>query len=149
MDELKLRAQLHDGELVLGDVHDTVHSFLRRKEVPPIGFVAVDLDFYSSTKAALNSLKSEDYGRYLPRILMYFDSIIARADWKYYCEYVSAPSAIHEFNSECESRKICRITGLSYRRRYPSLWNEMMYVCHQFSHPLYCKYIGEQIRKGF
>jgi hypothetical protein len=48
-----LRSRLPVGtQLILGDVVTTVPQFLRNLKAP-IGFVAIDLDYYSSTKAAL------------------------------------------------------------------------------------------------
>lgn len=141
MDEVQLRARLRDAELILGDVSDTVPTFLSSGTSPPIGFVSVDLDYYSSTREALRLFLSADYGHYLPRILVYFDDIMSH-EMVYRCEYEGELLAIREFNQECHDRKICEIHGLEYTRVFPDAWNKQMYVCHLFNHPLYCKHIG-------
>lgn len=69
MDEEKLRARLNDAELVLGNVEETVPLFFDRKKIEPIGFISIDIDYYSSTKAALQILISRDFNRYLPRTI--------------------------------------------------------------------------------
>src|SRR5262249_23563304 len=54
MDYPRLRAALPtEAELVIGEVKDTLGAWLRENEGKrPIGFVSVDLDYYSSTAEA-------------------------------------------------------------------------------------------------
>jgi len=146
MDEPKLKSRLKGAELILGDVLETVPEFLNSsKIVTPIGFVSFDLDYYCSTKAALQILKSNDYEKYLPRILMSFDSV--STDIKYLCEFVGEPLARREFNEENYDRKISKLDHLKYRYLPASIWHEKMYVCHFFRHPLYCEYIHPQMNR--
>ena len=51
----RLRAKLKEARLILGDVEETIPSFLPAIK-HPIGFVAFDLDYYSSTKKRISSL---------------------------------------------------------------------------------------------
>ena len=54
MDEPLLRSKLtRRTTLVLGNVEETVPLFFDDPSVPPVGFVAFDLDLYSSTTHAL------------------------------------------------------------------------------------------------
>jgi len=63
-----VRRRLKNAELVLGDVTDTVPAFLSQLKNAAIGFVAFDLDFYSSSCAALRIFGGPDE-LYLPRVL--------------------------------------------------------------------------------
>lgn len=140
MDEQKLRAVLTDAELVLGDVSDTVREFVQRKDLAPIGFIAFDLDYYSSTKQAFDLLL-HNYNLYLPRLWMYFDDIISDDTDMYYCEDVGELLAIKEFNEENEVRKIRIHNGLR-DFAYPPFWREQIFIGHFFQHPLYGKFIN-------
>ena len=136
----ELRRSLSRAELVLGDVAETVSRFVERPGLKPIGFVAFDLDYYSSTAAALALLKAE-CGVLLPRVFCHFDDLVGD-DSELHSDYTGALLAISEFN-ECQpDRKLARIHGLSYKRMVPADWNSMQYVLHCFAHPLYAKHVG-------
>lgn len=77
MDAESLRSRLKIAELVLGPVAETIPSFVQRGGVPPIGFVAFDLDYYSSTKRAFGLFEGSAETR-LPRMYCYFDDIMWR-----------------------------------------------------------------------
>jgi hypothetical protein len=136
MDAKKLKAQLSPGtELILGDVEETVSSWVPKAS---IGFVAFDLDYYSSTKQAFRLFEYDDANTRLPRTYCYFDDMI----WpEHAChnEYVGELCAIREFNEEHEHQKICPIHMFRRTRVHPARWNEQMYVHHDFRHPLYCQ----------
>ena len=55
IDEGKLRRDIGDSaELIIGDIEETVTGYKERlHKASPVGFMAVDVDIYSSTKAAL------------------------------------------------------------------------------------------------
>ena len=53
MDVAALQARLTSAKLFLGDVAETVLKFLGSDAKFPLGFVAFDLDYYSSTAQAL------------------------------------------------------------------------------------------------
>jgi hypothetical protein len=125
-------------QLVLGDVRKTVPRFARKK-FAPIGFVAFDLDYYSSTMAALKLFDAED-GRTLPRVFCYFDDIVG-TDEEVFSEYVGELQAIRKFNDTHKLKKIAKIHGLYHKRVIKSTWSDMMYVMHSFRHKLYNTYI--------
>jgi hypothetical protein len=52
MEPDRLRSRLRSAELILGDVAETIPQFLGRDELAPIGFIAFDLDYYSSNRQA-------------------------------------------------------------------------------------------------
>jgi hypothetical protein len=135
MDEAKLRASLSPStELVLGPIDATVPAWIPKASV---GFIAFDLDYYSSTKSAFQ-LFQRATSVCLPRVYCYFDDLM----WpEHAChnEYTGELCAIREFNQEQSSMKMCPINMLRHMRVREAPWNEMMYVLHDFGHPLYCK----------
>jgi hypothetical protein len=139
MDEAKLRARLSPKtELVIGDVADVVG---RWTAPAPIGFVAFDLDYYSSTKAALSLFEPAEQRPHLPRAYCYFDDIIwpERACFN---EYIGELCAIREFNEAHASLKVCPIHMLHHTLPHPYAWSDAMYVLHDFQHPLYGRNIS-------
>lgn len=130
MDEAKLRARLTRSELVLGDVADTAPAFLARADVAPIGAIAFDLDYYSSTVSAFAVLDGPSE-RYLPRTHCYFDDIDSIDD-------IGVNLAIAEFNAAHARRKLGNPRSLRSRRETRD-WGWRIYEAHDFDHPLYCK----------
>jgi hypothetical protein len=139
MDVDRLKKRLTRAQLVLGLVEHTVPEFLQSRPAP-VAFMAIDLDYYSSTRHALQLLEADD-PLLLPRIHCYFDDIMG-----FTCsEYTGERLAITDFNTEHEMRKISSIYGLKYH--LPSQfaqekWLEMMYMAHLFDHDLYNRHDG-------
>jgi hypothetical protein len=132
----KLQARLQNAQLVLGQVEQTVATFCARYQPPPIGFIAFDLDYYSSTVAALHILES-DHRYLMPRITCYVDDMVGDVDWAYN-EFTGEMLAIHEFNAAHEDMKIAPVKGLRFfGGKLPSLWHEQIFVAHLFRHPDY------------
>ncbi len=138
MDVSNLKARLSPStELILGDIKDTISLWTPKGS---IGFVAFDLDFYSSTKTAFRVFENDDANTRLPRTYCYFDDLL----WpEHAChnEYMGELLAITDFNEEQEYKKICPIHMFRHTRVHQAPWNEQMYVLHDFKHPLYCKNI--------
>jgi len=125
MDKEWLRARLASRtELILGDVRDTVPTFVRKQQFP-LGFLAMDLDLYSSTSAALRILTLPGAQR-LRRTFMYFDDIMMPQNHRFAGERL----AIDEFNCENDSIKIDSWYALRHRIFRDRLWVHMMYVAH-------------------
>jgi hypothetical protein len=137
MDAAALRRRLSRAELVLGDVADTVRSWVDDAQHPPLGFVAFDLDYYSSTKAALKIFGS-DPNTHLPRVHCYFDDV-ASNDLGCMNPHVGELLAINEFNQSAADRKICRIEQLRTNRTCWEKWQERMFAFHDFAHPQYTR----------
>lgn len=137
MDVQSLQARLRPStELVLGDVKTSLNSWTPKAMV---GFVAFDLDYYSSTKYAF-TLFDRGSEAVLPRVYCYFDDII----WPEHAlhnEWVGELCAIKEFNEDHPDRKLCPIHELHHIRAHPAPWNQQMYIMHDFRHPLYGKNI--------
>lgn len=135
MDETALRARLSGAQLFLGNVAQTIPAFVAGSH-PPIGFVSFDLDYYSSTKAALELFDAPHASR-LPRVYGYMDDTI----WpEYAChnKHVGELLAIEEFNASHDAMKLCKLHLLRHMRPRASAWNDQIYVLHDFQHPLYC-----------
>jgi hypothetical protein len=134
MDVEKLRSRLDRAKLILGPIQETVGKFMN-SEPAPIGFVAFDVDLYSSTKQALKILEGS-YSQLLPRVMCYFDDNLGLT----YTEYTGERLAIQEFNMQEENRKISPIFGLRYfvnAEHANQSWVEQMYFAHFFDHGLY------------
>jgi hypothetical protein len=140
MDEAAVRRRLRRSEVVIGDVRETVRAFMGRSDLPPLGFVSFDLDYYTSTKAAFDVLRGGQE-THLPRTYCYFDDLIG-GDAELHSRYAGELLAIDEFNDEHPDRKLAPINGLRHKRRIPAMWNDQLYVLHAFGHPAYATHLG-------
>lgn len=141
MDVPVVRQRLRRAVLILGDVRETVPAFLKAAEFPPIGFIAFDLDYYSSTQPALRLLDGPD-PLYLPRILCYFDDIMS-GEQHYSCEDIGELLAIREFNEQAtRNHRIRPIYGWKRSLLLEPEWAEAMWAYHRFDHQRYSEYIG-------
>lgn len=141
MDYEALQRKLRRAKLVLGDVAETWKSFFDTHRPAPIAAVAHDLDFYSSTAAALNMF-AVDYDKLMPRIFCYFDDTIGGDD-ELYSDFTGERLAIAEFNAAHANRKIAVPHYL--RAQDPGeIWRHQIWVCHHFDHPRYNEFIGVQ-----
>jgi hypothetical protein len=134
MDQAKLRKQLNPStQLLIGDVRQTVQNLVHTLD--PIGFVAFDLDYYSSTMQALAAFDLPHSTR-LPRVYCYFDDILY-PEFACYNPWTGELCAIREFNEERKEVKLCPLHLLRWMRPHPEPWNDQIYVLHDFQHPLY------------
>ena len=134
MDERLLRARLSSAQLVLGAVGDTVPAWLST-EHPPVGFIAFDLDYYSSTMDAFAVFEAAPE-RLLPRVACYFDDLFGYG-WS---DFAGERAAIADFNAAHADRKIAKVHGLRYElpaTEHPLAWHEQMFLAHLFDHPEY------------
>ena len=129
-----LRAALpSDVVLELGDVADTIPHFLDHiRGRAPIGFISIDLDYYSSTVEALKVCLDSPTA-YLPLTLIYFDDIIEFE----HNEWCGELLAINEFNAANALRKINVLRNLRGNRVFKNAWwIEKYYGLHVLDHPL-------------
>jgi hypothetical protein len=134
MDQARLKERLGPAtQLVIGDVRETVQSLLRIAD--PIGFVAFDLDYYSSTTQALAAFDLPHPTR-LPRVYCYFDDIVY-PEFACHNPWTGELCAIREFNEQRTDVKLCPLHLLRWMRVHPEPWNDQIYVLHDFLHPLY------------
>jgi hypothetical protein len=140
MDVDALRRRLGRAQLVLGPVAETVADWAPSGHAP-IGFIAFDLDYYSSTKAALGVLEG-DPERMLPRVPCYFDDTFGFG----WTDFMGVHAAIDEFNADHRERKIGKIHGLRFElppSEFHEGWHERLYVTHLFDHPRYAEPEGD------
>ncbi len=139
MDEQVLRSRLQRAKLVVGMVDETVDGFLAT-DPAPIGFIAFDLDQYTSTTHAFKVLEA-DPRVLMPRIHCYFDDILG-----YTCGHHNGERlAITEFNETHPDRPISQIYGLRFslpRKLREATWTEKMFMTHVVEHPLYNQWDG-------
>lgn len=134
MDEAALRKRLRTAKLVLGPIEETVPAWLG-DEPAPVGFLAFDLDYYSSTMAAFKTLEAP-VESLLPRVPCYFDDLFGYA-WS---DFAGERAAIADFNRTHERRKIGPIYGLRYElpaSEFTRAWPDQIYLAHVFDHPRY------------
>lgn len=126
MDVPKLRARLTSRtRLLLGNISDTLSNF-SSGGYPPIGFIACDVDLYSSARDSLRILSRPDR-KMLRRVFIYFDDIDFVFNHKFAGEWL----AIDEFNAENELVKIDTWRGIKKDRVFrDEPWLEKMFIAH-------------------
>jgi hypothetical protein len=126
------------AQLVLGDISSTVTTWNPERGAP-LGAVMFDLDYYSSTTAALAFLTKENV---LPRIWCYFDDVCGVPE-EAHTDSIGEMQAIKEFNLKPE-RRILRdhiSPALVFKGLSPEYWHQQIYLYHRFSHPEYGSYL--------
>lgn len=130
-DEISRRDDDVRVELVIGDVAETVPRFMRTRmsASSPVGFVVMDLDYYSSTMAALECLKG-DARLYLPATMVFLDDIETMLTYNSRCGELAA---INAFNEERADRLIerSRIRRSDARKS----WHDRVFTFHVLDHP--------------
>lgn len=133
MDFKKLSRELNNSTLHIGLVEETIKGFILSDHAP-IAFCSFDLDYYSSTKQALEIFNVEN-DKILPRTFCYVDDIFIRS----YCEWNGPNLAINEYNQKADNKKLGKINGLRFflpiDRNWA--WPEATYYNHIFDHPRY------------
>lgn len=138
MDEAQLRSMLRRAELVIGPVEQTAVPFMDRiadGELPPLGFVAHDLDVFTGTLAALKAMP-EDPQRLLPRVPIYFDDLTGYP----YTSETGEAAAISAFNASYDDRRIGKVENLEHSLGGTAHWQNWprhVFVLHLFDHPRY------------
>jgi len=133
MDPAALRRLLPaNAHLHLGPLDETLPQFLDSVGADaPIGFVAIDVDYYSSSKQALRLLTATA-DRYLPTVIVYADDIALEQHNSACGERL----ALHEFNREMPMRPVEHNEFLETTRvfRRPA-WLKQILFAHILDHP--------------
>ena len=144
MDVPALKARLNNANLVLGPVAETLPTYLATPPVEaPIGMISFDLDYYSSTVEAFGIFELPDEA-ILPRVFCYMDDIVGTAEC--YSDFTGERLAIREFNERNDMRKVSAcydFEAYGYER-----WQEKTMIYHNFSHPRYTEYVGDESREA-
>lgn len=135
MDLPALQARLKSAQLVIAPIATSVTDFIERHKPPPIGFIAFDLDYYSSTQDALTIFNRGDQ-YFLPRVECHMDDI---SSWEMLCASTQTGvlAAIGGFNSTSEFIKVLKKEDLGRSRRLPANWFNAVYIAHFFHHKRY------------
>jgi len=120
-----------NAQLVIGEISETVGPFLDGITADaPIGFISIDVDFYTSTRDALAILDG-DAGQYLPRVQMYLDDL----EHPSHNSWCGERLAVGEFNERNTLRKIEQHAFLkSYRIFRNARWIDHMFTVHVLDH---------------
>jgi hypothetical protein len=132
MDEAALRSRLpENARLVLGELKDTVPAFLRTvRDEAPIGFISIDVDYYSSTVDALKVCEGRP-AQYLPRTQVYLDDL----EHPSHNSWCGERAAVLEFNDAHPLRKIEQHAFLrGYRLFRNARWIDHMFTLHVLDH---------------
>lgn len=134
MDLDQVRSRLDKSILVVGDVRQTVASFL--DDVPaPIGWAAFDFGAYHGTIAAMEFLKGAP-DLLLPRVHCYFANTLGLT----FGDCVGERLAIRDYNASAPTRPVSQIHGLRHyvpRRFRDAAWADRYYMAHLLDHPRY------------
>ena len=141
LNRAELERKLERAKLVFGDVKETVGGFAEKYRPAPIGAVFFDLDYYSSTIDALRVFDTAP-ANYLPRVYCYLDDIVDGGDVGMN-EFLGELAAIREYNESNPTKKIAKIHALRAVRVIPAVWNEQIFVHHDFEHPRYNDFSSE------
>jgi hypothetical protein len=130
MDQAALVRQLPpNAHLHVGQLNETIPAFLQALRCP-IGFAALDVDYYSSSKEALTVFDGRPQ-HYLPQTLLYVDDIEHLSHHPGGGELL----AIGEFNTEHLHRKISPYVFLrSERVMKNAAWIDHMFVLQVLDH---------------
>jgi hypothetical protein len=135
MNQDKLIASLPPHcSLILGPIAETVPKFVRQlNRSAPLGFVSIDVDYYSSSMDALTLFSDPDPEKYLPISVIFFDDI-ADPSHNAWCGELLA---IDQFNEKHEMRKIQLDRFLKHRRLLKNAeWLDHIYLLHVLDHPV-------------
>jgi hypothetical protein len=130
--EARIRSITGLTDLIIGDVGETVPRFVRDRLGPaaPLGFVALDLDYYSSTRDALGLFDGPALG-YLPVVPTYVDDV---NDLVSMHDGAGAAGAIAEFNAGRDLRKLqWKLARPSKPRQY---WHRKYWFGQILDHPV-------------
>lgn len=111
------------AKLIIGDISETIPQFESELAECPLGFVAFDVDLYTSTKQALRILKfaPESYLPAVPAIMDDSHYVLTHSDW------CGEAAAVREFNEVNTLRKIDRRFNFDIRK---------FFCCQIFDHPI-------------
>lgn len=135
-----LKKRLKRAKLIIGDIRKTAGDFVKNHNPAPIAAVFHDMDYYSSTKAALRIFDAGNEYQ-LPRVWSYFDDI-GGDNLALVSDYTGERLAIKEFNGTHENKKISPAYNLLERTRI-KYWHHQVFVLHCFDHEKYNTFIGD------
>lgn len=126
------RALPPNARLIIGDIGSTLPAFMESQSAnSPIGFVSIDVDFYSSTIDCLPAFRGEATN-YLPLVSVYLDDVMFAG----HCRWAGELLAVEEFSRQEPLRRIGPSNFLREWRLFKRpAWISHMYTLHVFDHP--------------
>jgi hypothetical protein len=119
------------AKLVIGDIAATIPDFLTNRGLAPLGYIAMDVDYYWSAVEALRILDGPPE-LYLPIVNLYLDD----CQGDYHNPSCGDMLACAEFNDSHELRKIHPFTGLREKRLFKNAsWISKVCAIHVLDHP--------------
>ena len=134
MDFSRLAPRLEEStKLMLGPIGHSINSCLEADfSRAPIGFISIDVDYYTSTVDALRLLK-HSASNFLPRVVIYLDDV----ELPTHNSYCGEQAAVREFTSENSHRPIEKHPFLRGFRLFKNArWIDHIYQCHILDHPV-------------
>jgi hypothetical protein len=133
MDFQALQQRLpENAHLILGDIAETIPAFLRSGAPSPIGYVALDVDYYWSAAEALQIFTGPP-ASYLPLVNLYLDD----CHDKYHNPSCGELLACDEFNNSNALRKIYPYTALREKRLFKNAsWISKIHALHVLDHKI-------------
>jgi hypothetical protein len=130
-DREALQRNLPPGvRVIYGPVGETARGFVETLDAP-IGFVSLDLAYYSSTVDAMQSLLGPA-DRYLPMTLVYLGAVLIDNANPAVGELLAAA----EFNRDHPCRQLHPFTCLRDKRIFKNgMWHNQIYTLHVLDHP--------------
>lgn len=142
MDVQKLKKRLKTAKLILGDIKNTIDVFFKEYNPAPIGAIMFDLDFYSSTNAALDMFDADEK-YFLPRIFCYFDDVCG-SEIELFNDFTGERLAISEFNQTHKTMKLAKAYHL-LSKKIVIPWYHRIWIFHNFEHNQYNFFIGKSL----
>ncbi|WP_336485384.1 hypothetical protein [Methylobacterium nigriterrae] len=132
--------------LVIGDVEATIPDFLASvSPAAPIGFVSVDVDYYSSAVKVLGILEG-GADQYLPIVPVYLDDVGMDGANPWNGELLAA----REFNEAHRLRKLAPFNVLRAKRVFKNAgWIDRMYAAHIHDHPARVPATAKRARQAY
>ena len=129
--EARIAGQAH---LVLGDVAETVILWEPEARAP-LGAVMFDLDYFTSTSAALPILTKKNL---LPRVWCYFDDVCTGPE-EAMTDRLGERAAINQFNDDPERavHNDYLSRAFTFKGLAPEGWHQQIYLYHRLDHPDY------------
>jgi hypothetical protein len=138
MDQAKLCERLRFAKVIIGNIAETLSTFLDSHNPARIGAICIDLDYYSSTADAFR-LFEKGRAAMMPRVYMYFDDVIG-GEGELHSSFTGERLAISEFNKTHQSQKISEAFHLRGEQDYRGFWRENIFIYHDFLHEDYCRF---------
>lgn len=118
--------------LVIGEIRNTFSGWLHNDARAPVGFISIDVDYYSSTVAILDVLASCKSEALLPIASVYLDDILCFGVPRCAGEL----AAVEEFNRNNPTRQFDRADWVGEFRPYrEALWLKRLFDLYCFDHP--------------